>query len=87
MVAMADRTSADLFGEVFGILAEHVPAGPERDATALRLWTAQDDYDFSPNQMDADNALMELGLARRGVDPDWPNDGEVWLYGPSEAAT
>lgn len=79
---MADRTSARLFGEVFEILSEHVPAGESRDASARRFWALTQDYDFSPYQMYADDALLALGLARRGVDPDWPDDGEVVLYGP-----
>lgn len=32
--------------------------------------------------MGADKALVELGLARRGLDTDYPDDGEVLLYGP-----
>lgn len=82
---MSDRTSARLFGEVFEILAEHVPAGEARDAAVLRFWGLTRDYDFSPDQMGADDALFALGLARRGVDPDWPDDGEVVLYGPEQA--
>ena len=81
---MADRTSARLFGEVFEILAKYVPAGTERDEIARRYWGLTSDYDFAPYQMGADDALSALGLARRGVDPDWPDDGEVVLYGPVE---
>lgn len=74
-----------MFGRVFKLLAEHVPAGAERDVLAAEFWRETRDYDFSPYQMDADEALAALGLARRGVDPDWPDDGEVWLYGKDSA--
>lgn len=80
---MSDRTSASLFAEMFTIVAEYVPE-PQRDEVARRLWKLTRDYDFSPYQMYADEALMKLGLARRGVDSDWPNDGEVVLYGPED---
>lgn len=79
---MSDRSGAYMFGRVFKLIAEHVPPGAERDTLAAEFWREQRDYDFSPNQMDADEALATLGLARRGVNPDWPDDGEVWLYGP-----
>jgi hypothetical protein len=79
---MADRTSAGIFGDVFIYLASQ-PKSPERDAFALEVWCqSQGNYDFSNYQMGADKALIELGLARRGVDPAWPDDGEVVLYGP-----
>jgi hypothetical protein len=80
---MADRSSAYLFGEVFRIVAEYVPPGDTRDAMARRLWDLTLGYDFTDNQMNADEALLALGLARRGVDPDWPDEGEVVLYGPA----
>ena len=46
------------------------------------LWSKQGSYDFSPYQMYVDDALVKLGLARRGVDPDEPDEGETTLYGP-----
>lgn len=81
---MADRSSAYLFGRVFKLIAEHVPEGAGRDELAAEFWREQRDYDFSPYQMNVDETLSSLGLARRGVDPDWPDDGEVWLYGPKD---
>jgi hypothetical protein len=80
---MSDRTAAALFKDIFEMLAQW-PAGPMRDDLARRLWKMQRDYDFSPDQMGCDDALAALDLARRGIDPDWPDDGEVWLYGPEE---
>jgi hypothetical protein len=58
---MADRTSASLFGMFFKVLAENPT--DENKAIAERL--ARDymrDYDFSPYQMYADDALRTLGL-------------------------
>lgn len=79
---MGDRTSAGIFGDIFIYLASQ-PKSPERDAFALEVWyQSQGNYDFSNDQMGADKALVELGLARRGLDTDYPDDGEVLLYGP-----
>jgi hypothetical protein len=79
---MADRTSAGIFGEVFEYLARQ-PQSPERDAFARRMWDLQGNYDFSPYQMDADDALVVLGLARREADPQY-NDEDTLVYGPPE---
>lgn len=78
---MADRTSAGIFGEIFAYLASQ-PQSEQRDAFALRCWSFTSDYDFSSYQMGADDALITLGLARRGIDPDYPDEGETLLYGP-----
>jgi len=85
--SVSDRTSASLFAEIFKVIAEHVPPGGERDALGSRMWALTQDYDFSSYQMYADASLLALGLARHGVDPDWPDDGEVVLYGPTPSAT
>lgn len=79
---MADRSSARAFGGVFETLAEHLPEGGTRNMVASQIWTLTREYDFTPDQMNADSALFALGLARRGVHPDWPDDGVVTLYGP-----
>ena len=47
-----------------------------------KYWKMSREYDFSEYQMEADEALLKLGLARKGVDPDYPEDGDVMLYGP-----
>jgi hypothetical protein len=77
---MADRTSAGLFGEFFCLLA----ADPtdQHVKWARDLWRNTLEYDFSPCQMGCDEALSTLSLARRRVDPRWPDDGPVWWYGP-----
>jgi hypothetical protein len=79
---MADRTSAALFGMLFKLLAEEPTA--DRKLMARRVWCMKHEggYDFSDRQMESDAALMALGLARKGINPDYPEDGEVVLYGP-----
>ena len=78
---MADRTSAYIFGEIFRDIAS-MPALPIRSRLAKEYWKMSREYDFSEYQMEADEALLKLGLARKGVDPDYPEDGDVMLYGP-----
>lgn len=70
---MADRSTAQAFGAVFGILAKHVAAardvlGPVALATfqsvAEEIYDTQDgQHDYTPDQMEADEALVVLGLA------------------------
>ena len=61
---MADRTSAEIFGTIFGHLAEWPVTAQDKDF-ALYIYGLSQGYDFSPCQMDADGALEKLGLARR----------------------
>jgi len=87
---MSDRTSASIFGQLFCMLAEHKRAGTTitPDAMARLVWRLKEEAgaDFSDSQMCADEELAALGLARLWVDPDWPEDGEIWLYGPAPTA-
>ncbi len=76
---MADRTSARLFGEIFELLAENPT--DEHKAIAKKIFAKTNDYDFSYYQMDADESLIALGIARKGIDPKYPQDGEVIIYG------
>lgn len=74
---MADRRSAEVFGEFFAYMAEK----GETDRKAIeKVWNMARDFDFSWYQMDADGALERLDLVRFGVNPDYPDDGEVALY-------
>lgn len=82
---MADRTSAEVFGLVFEMLAKKPT--DENKEMARQLWKKTDGYDFGPSQMDCDAALKKLGLARKGVDPDYPEDGETMVYGPEKKRT
>lgn len=78
---MADRTSAELFNTIFTMLAENPTE--EHKLMAHKMWEKQYNYDFSPYQMYCDEALVTLGLAEKGVDPKYPENGEVMLYGPA----
>lgn len=77
---MADRTAAALFSEVFVMLAEDPVT--ERDLErARKFWNLKRGYDFSPYQMYCDDALMKLGLAKRGPDPEEPERERVLYLG------
>ena len=58
---MADRTSAEIFGMMFGMLAED-PTEQHKEM-ARRLVDASERYDFNAYQMDADEALETLQVA------------------------
>jgi hypothetical protein len=79
---MADRSSAYLFSRIFQLIDQHVQDATTRKKLALEFWKEQDSYDFSPYQLECDEILLKLGLARLGVDPDYPKDGETIFYGP-----
>ena len=79
---MADRTAAYLFGSIFDLIDVHVPKD-EQKKIALEYWKQSRAYDFSPYQMGVDETLIRLGLACKGVDPRYPDDGETVLYGPN----
>lgn len=51
-----------------------------RVAQAKRLWKLGGCFDFSWEQMDCDDTLVALGLACKGVDPNYPADGVVTIY-------
>jgi hypothetical protein len=79
---MADRRGAETFGRLFRFLAGQGGLLDPCDL-ACRLWEEQKRHDFSPHQMECDAALIVLGLARPGVDPEFPEEGETILYGPA----
>ena len=60
---MSDRTSAEIFSTVFEMLAESPT--DENKKLARRLWDETFRYDFSESQLDCDDVLVALGLARR----------------------
>ncbi len=76
---MSDRTSAGIFSGMFEYLARE-PISDEALKFSRVLWEQQREYDFAPRQMECDKALIRLGLAKRGVSPEYPSDGEVTLY-------
>jgi hypothetical protein len=76
---MADRTSARLFGKIFELLAKNPT--DEHKAIAKEIFAETANYDFSNYQMDVDNSLIALGIAKIGIDPEDPEDGEIVIYG------
>lgn len=79
---MADRDSAELFGEIFKFLAED-PTEKNLSA-AKKFWKMAKNYDFRDYQMYVDDELIKLGLAKFGVDPEYPGDEEVLIYAESD---
>jgi len=47
---------------------------------AKTMWEFSHDFDFSAYQMYCDNALIKFGFAKRGIHPDYPEDGKTVLY-------
>lgn len=58
---MADRTAAGIFGEVFEALADPTFS---RKKFAKELLELSKEYDFTPDQMGADDALIKLKLVK-----------------------
>lgn len=81
---MADRTSAGLFGKIFELLAKNPT--DEHKTIALEIWPMTQEYDFNKYQMDCDDALVALGLAYEGPDPNYPEDGNTIIYGPKQGS-
>lgn len=79
---MADRTSARLFGQIFELLAKNPTE--EHKQIAREIFAMNGDYDFSNYQMDADDALIVLGLAKKAVHPKYPDEGETIIYADSD---
>lgn len=67
---MADRTAAGIFSKVFNLLAKNPTE--ENKEMALEFWEDSQEFDFSPYQMDCDEELIKLGLAKM--------EGEEILY-------
>lgn len=78
---MSDRNSAELFCLIFELLAENPT--DEHKQMARKIYDKSSQYDFSNSQMEADDACLKLGIARKGVNPKYPEDGEVILW-PSD---
>lgn len=58
---MADRSAAVAFGDVFEILASQADLRA-MTGVAEEIFDLTSDYDFTPDQMDCDEALETLGL-------------------------
>ena len=81
---MADRSTAALFGRIFDYLAESNT--PRSRAFAREVWWIMEDggYDFSRRQMEADDALVTLGLATRHAAADGVDDDSVAYAGDDD---
>jgi len=79
---MADRSSAWLFNRIFTIIANDVVEA-RREPLAKAMWHESRSYDFRDSQMDCDDELIKLGLAHKGTDPDYPDDGMQTIYEPA----
>lgn len=77
---MSDRFASSIFGQIFKKLGSDPT--PQHKKWAAELWKMSREYDFSDCQMECDKALVKLDLARKGIDPEFPRDGRVMLYGP-----
>lgn len=62
---MSDRSGAMLAGVAFQIISEMDAPEQEKRKAGKRLWDSLRSFDFSPYQMDQDEALISLGLAIR----------------------
>lgn len=60
---MSDRSSAEIFGLIFEVLAK--PGRFDRKKAASVIWRNTGNFDFSPYQMDCDDSLIALGLATK----------------------
>lgn len=87
---MADRTAANIFANIFCILADH--ADPKVKQTcevsvrelAIKFWKLYETgrYDFSPEQMECYGELEKLGLARIANIDDECREENDYEYGP-----
>lgn len=75
---MADRTSASIFSQLFVMLAEE-PTDSNKEM-ANKIYKLSYGYDFHHCQMDCNDELIKLGLAKIGIDPEYPEEGEVIIY-------
>ncbi len=65
---MSDRTSAEIFSEIFMLLAK-IPDN-RNIKLANKIWGLVYNYDFSPEQLECDYELIKLKLAQYFVDED-----------------
>lgn len=65
---------AQLFAEIFTVVDDYVEDEDARHSLSRRFWVLTKDYDFEYADMDCDEALIHLGLARTLPDPEYPGD-------------
>jgi hypothetical protein len=75
---MSDRKSCRIFAGILELLARD--CSDDRKALAREVVRMSREYDFSLGDTGADDAGIALGVARRGIDPRYPGDGEMTLW-------
>jgi hypothetical protein len=69
---MADREAIEIFASFFELLA--TDPTPQHKGWALKLWKQSQNYDFNDRQLECDEQLLRLDLAKMR--------GEEIVYGP-----
>ena len=77
---MSDYTATAIYSSFFKMLAKDPT--PQHVRWARKLWKESLEYDFCPSDMYIEKDLKKLGLARLKPNPDYPEEGDVWFYGP-----
>lgn len=67
---MADRTSANIFGTIFQLLADYEGKKDSHKQIARKLYLLSSGYDFTIGQMGCDKALVKLGIITAENDED-----------------
>lgn len=65
---------AELFSEVFNLIADHVDDEDARYELGKKFWSLSREFDFEYADMDCDEILVSLGLARVVPDPEYPGE-------------
>jgi hypothetical protein len=76
---MSDHSSAEIYREIFRLLASDPT--PQHIKWSHKLWKQSQQFDFGPDMLHIEKELKKLGLCRKGLNHDYPEDGEIWLYG------
>lgn len=66
---------AELFAEIFSVIDDYVDDEDARFVLGKRFWDMTKEHEFDYEDMDCDEVLVHLGLARIVPDPEYP--GEV----------
>ncbi len=80
---MGDSNSAAIFQSIFEDLSG-MRKSAERDRLALKYWKMAREYSFADDEMYCDDALIELGLARRITNLQEPGEDDCIEYGPAK---
>ena len=81
---MADRTAAELFGEIFNMIANDVKDPKRQSELAEEYWNKSKGYDFDVYQMDCDEALVKLDYARQTPSEEYEDEFVTKYYDPDD---